>query len=80
MTDTLRFTNLPKKPNQAELDAIMRDVGEQLNETWTATLVGKTWYIYRGHPGVVPPHVSRKQFIAALSDATECHVVNAINI
>jgi hypothetical protein len=79
MADTLMFTDLPKRPNQTELDAIMRDVSRQLGETWTSTLVGKTWYIYRGHPGVVSPHVSRKLFISALSDATGCTIINDVS-
>lgn len=82
MTDTLRFTDLPQNPNQMELDAIMRQVTDQLGETWTAARLGELgyWAFFKGHPGVVGPILSMKPFIVALGDATDCTIVNEITL
>lgn len=80
MTNTLRFADLPKRPGPAELDAIMCQVSDQLGEKWTAVRMSGYWLIYHWVNGKLTPtlHQSRKQFINALSDATERTIINDV--
>lgn len=79
----LRFTDLPQRPTATQLDEIMRQVSEQLDEKWTGVRLGSYWMLYKEHDdgsGWKDRYQSRRQFISALSDATEASIVNAISL
>jgi hypothetical protein len=80
---TINLKNVPKHPNPAQLDEIMCQVSEQLDEgRWTSVRAFGYWYFYHtdedGAKVTVPKFQSRRQFSAALADATNATVVNDI--
>lgn len=80
---SVQLKDVPKHPYPAQLDAIMRQVTEQLDEgQWTSVRAFGYWYFYHtdkdGAKVEVPHFQSRRRFIAALADATNAAIVNEI--
>lgn len=76
----IHLTNAPKAPRAGELDDVMREVSAQLNEKWTAVKMDGYWLFYHEKADKTDLHQSRRQFINALSDATQAAIVNAISV
>jgi hypothetical protein len=80
-TRTINLGDAPVRPTNAQLDDIMRSVSEQLGETWSCVRFSGYWLFYQGKPSQVAPCLkSRRQFAAALSQATGCGVVQSIKL
>lgn len=65
----------------SEIDAVMRQVSEQLHETWQCARGSGLWYFHQITDGHRTVHNNRrKNFIQALVDATGASVAIIIHV